>query len=347
MKREILLIAFVFASTAMFAQTKTLTNADIVSLVEIGLSDEAIIAKVKTSDAIFDTSVEELKTLKEKGISNNVIVTMINAKDKEEKESGEIIDENIGIYYKADQEYSKLYPSAFRGTASNTLGSAVTPFISNTKNKAILEGAQSGNVVNTNIPEFIFYFDRNTKHKSKSLDWCFSVASSPKEFVLVKMIERKDKRELKIGEIDIFSGKYIGVESKEVIQCTIEAMNETTFKVKPSTVMQSGEYCLFYQGSAPQTYQGNNPIFDFSISKNCKIENKFNVNQTIWIVKDSEPKKMEVMQVIVRNDGTYYSLRSRSSWKCEEYAESECYKNENEAVDSECTENYEGNEQPQ
>lgn len=333
MIRNILSIALIFISTAIFAQTETLTNADIISLAEIGLSDEVIITKVKASNTAFDTSVEALKALKEKGISNDIIVEMINAKEIKDKDT-DVINKNIGIYYKAGEKYSKLYPSAFRGTTSSTLGSTVTPYISNTKNKAVLDGEKSENIIITNIPEFIFYFNKNTNHESKSLDWCFSVASSPKEFVLVKMIEKKDRRELIIGEINVYSEKFIGIESKEVVQCTIEAINETTFKIKPSTNMQPGEYCFFYQGSAPQTYQGNNPIFDFSISENCKIENKFNISQSVWVVKNGEPKKVEVMQIVIRNDGIYYSLRPRNSWNTLEYKENDCYPTKEAAINA-------------
>jgi len=61
---------------------KRLTNQEIIGMVKMGLSSDVIIAKIRSvngADAVkFDTSVEGLKALKDAGVPDDVIKTMIN-----------------------------------------------------------------------------------------------------------------------------------------------------------------------------------------------------------------------------------------------------------------------------
>src|SRR5882724_5614418 len=83
-----LLIALLFSysvlSPSAVAQesSKRLTNADIISMVSLGLSDDVTIAKIRSvsgSDGLnFDTSVDGLKSLKDAKVSDAVLKAMIN-----------------------------------------------------------------------------------------------------------------------------------------------------------------------------------------------------------------------------------------------------------------------------
>ncbi|MCU0239080.1 MAG: hypothetical protein MUC29_06530, partial [Pyrinomonadaceae bacterium] len=77
-------------SLSIFAQeTKkedsTMKNAEVVELVKSGLSEGIIIAKIKGSKTEFDTSSTALVKLKELGVSDNLILAMIEAKPKVEE----------------------------------------------------------------------------------------------------------------------------------------------------------------------------------------------------------------------------------------------------------------------
>jgi hypothetical protein len=67
------------ASTATVAATKSLTNADVVDLVHTGLSQEIVIAKIRTTACEFDTSPAALKALKAANIPDTVILAMVKA----------------------------------------------------------------------------------------------------------------------------------------------------------------------------------------------------------------------------------------------------------------------------
>src|ERR1700730_19233040 len=63
---------------------RRLTNQDIISMVELGLSEDVVIAKIRSMSATggdsvsFDTSVEGMKALKSANVPDSVIQVMIN-----------------------------------------------------------------------------------------------------------------------------------------------------------------------------------------------------------------------------------------------------------------------------
>jgi hypothetical protein len=61
---------------------KRMTNQDVIEMAKLGLSNEVIIAKIRSVNGAnalkFDTSVEGLKGLKEAGVPDEVIKVMIN-----------------------------------------------------------------------------------------------------------------------------------------------------------------------------------------------------------------------------------------------------------------------------
>lgn len=77
---------FQFFLLTAIAQEKTdnavLTNNSIVELVKAGLSERIITAKIKGSKTEFDTSAVALTKLKESGVSEELILVMIEAKPK-------------------------------------------------------------------------------------------------------------------------------------------------------------------------------------------------------------------------------------------------------------------------
>lgn len=77
----ILLISTAFGQSHEVSQdTKAvLTNSDVVQMVKAGLSSELIIAKIKTSTARFDTSPSVLADLKQDGVSESILVAMVQA----------------------------------------------------------------------------------------------------------------------------------------------------------------------------------------------------------------------------------------------------------------------------
>lgn len=73
--------AILIVPNSNYAQTQeVLNNQSIIELVKLGLSDEIIITKIKSSETAFDVSTADLQKLKESGVSNAVIMAMVSTK---------------------------------------------------------------------------------------------------------------------------------------------------------------------------------------------------------------------------------------------------------------------------
>jgi hypothetical protein len=80
--RNLLFLAAVASSFCSGQRLQSrLTNRDIVELVSLGFSDGVILDKIQSTQAVdFDTSIQELKNLKQANVSDAVIRAMINAR---------------------------------------------------------------------------------------------------------------------------------------------------------------------------------------------------------------------------------------------------------------------------
>ena len=55
-------------------------------MLELRFSNDVIVTKINTSKNNFDTSIQALKELKEKGVSNDIIVAMMQKNNNTEKQ---------------------------------------------------------------------------------------------------------------------------------------------------------------------------------------------------------------------------------------------------------------------
>lgn len=251
---------------SLFAQESILTNKDILEMLELGFEQDLIITKIQTSECNFNTDISELKQLKAKGVSSQIISAMMMQENSGGNE--EIV--NSGIYFINDGNKVKILPSVFSASKTSTLASELTYGIASSKVKSIINNKRSRNVIKTGTPRFHFYFSPDNNNQlggQGGLDWWFKTATSPNEFVLVKLKsnERKNNRELETGSVNIYAGSKVGIDSKKAIAFSIEQVSDTEFIVSPDSSLEPGEYCFFYQGVIPQGGVNNQSVFDFSI----------------------------------------------------------------------------------
>jgi hypothetical protein len=69
----------VSASQAQSGDQKVLTNNDVLEMLKSGLPAEIVAAKIKSSHCNFATEVSDLKTLKDGGVPDNVVLAMVQA----------------------------------------------------------------------------------------------------------------------------------------------------------------------------------------------------------------------------------------------------------------------------
>lgn len=254
----------------------TLTNEKVIQLSKLGLQSSVIINKIETSYTAFDVSTDGLIQLSTNGVSAEVINKMMNINHASEVAVASEKDMNdplthraTGIYYyDPDAEMKKVRrvdPNVVSTSKSGGLGVTIafvaTKGIAKEAYKSELAGKRSNLQIKETQPEFYFYFDEVASSNDDS--WFFATASSPNEFVLVSLDEKKASREMAVGDMNAFGGST-GIPNKVKVPFSYEEMASGVYKVTFKTPLKKGEYCFIYASSTPTRYS-NNKVFDFGI----------------------------------------------------------------------------------
>ena len=281
--KHILLALLLILCRNTQAQIKvdTLTNEKVIKLSKLGLKSSVLINKIQTSYNKFDVSTDALIKLSDSGVSAEVINTMMSVYTKEQLEAANQKDINdpktmrrTGIYFYNSQNTSKLInrvdPTVTSTSKSGGFGTfvaqAYTYGIAKSKVKSSIAGKNSRIQITDASPVFYFYFENNANPKAD--DWFFATATSPNEFVVIKMDQKKDGREIVVGTDNAYSSSS-GISNKVKIDFEYEEIADGIYKVFFKQPIQKGEYCFLYASSTPTQYS-NNKIWDFGILNDKK-----------------------------------------------------------------------------
>jgi len=226
------------------------TNQDIIEMVRLGLSDDVIIAKIRSvsgQDALkFDTSVDGLKALKAARVSDQVIKVMINPERTPVSvapggaPSG--VDPNlpppeVGVYWKDAERFIPIEGQALTQVkVGGRAGSLFTYGVRGQHWDAYVDGATSRNHVRDRHPRFYFYVSDGT---------------SASDFVLIRLNQKKHRREFQIGSLGGVRGGKSGVKQSGEIPFKFEHVAIRTFKVTLDSDLNAGEYA-FFMGTGQQ-----------------------------------------------------------------------------------------------
>ena len=290
---SLLLLALLSSGSAQ-SPREVLTNAKIVDLVRLGLSDALIVAKINRSECQCDTSTAAISKLKAARVSDGVIMAMMgSAGDAEPKkqvaEPGELPQakrpgpeaggstagtaalsriSEPGIYLFADNEMHTIEPSVFSGSKVNPLMSGLTYGIKKSKFKAKVRGRSAN--IKTADTQPVFYFVFNPEYKNSGATmagnmWLGLPATSPNEFIMVEMSVEEASRQAVLGEYGVWTGMKTGARDKDVREYSFEKIRPGVYKVMPKTPLTPGEYCFYYAGNVTGFGFAGGKIFDFGI----------------------------------------------------------------------------------
>lgn len=277
MKKTLFFLASIFVVVMLNGQsnTDTLTNEKVIQLSKIGLDPSVIISKIQTSINRFDVSTDGLIDLSKHGVSAEVINEMMKSDEQTRIELANEQDMRdpktkrpVGIYY-YNSSNSKLFTrveaavitNMSSGGFGNALARSYTAGIAKAKLKVTVAGANSRVQVAEANPVFYFYFENNSNPIAD--DWFFASATSPNEFALVKLNERKNERETVIGTENDY-GSSAGIPNKLKVPFDYEEIAEGIYKVTFTEPLEPGEYCFLYASTIPTNY-ANDKVFDFGI----------------------------------------------------------------------------------
>lgn len=284
MKTLFIAAAALAAMSASAAQAETLSNASVVDLVKIGLGDEAVVAKIKGSEAEYDTSTGALINLKSQGVSSAVIAAMIEAANRKAAAASEVLSVDSpdpavphanGVYLLNDWQAQPRMMAIDATTSNQTktggfLGYALTGGLASMSFKSVVPGPAARTVANGGRPTFYFFFDQGNKGGSSSV-FNAGAVTSPQEFSLVRFDVKDDRREAKVGKFNI-GGAKAGVMDKDRIPFTARQIRSGVYEVRPDAALNDGQYGFLVQvstgGGAGMAGMGatSAKIFDFAIT---------------------------------------------------------------------------------
>jgi hypothetical protein len=255
MRRHTFLATFLFlllSSTTWSQQLSTrITNQDVIDMVGLGLSDDVIIAKIRSASAggtlQFDTSVHGLKELKAAKVSDEVIKVMINPAPP----VGPVVvgaapvsnDPNlpppeVGVYWKNGFAFTRIEGQVIsQAKVGGKAGSMFTYGLRNEHWDAYLDGPQSKNVVSDRQPVFYIYVPDG---------------GSASDFTLISLEKKGNRREFQIGSFGGITGGKSGVKRDKEIAFTAEHAGIRMYKLKLAGDMKPGEYA-FFMGTGQQS----------------------------------------------------------------------------------------------
>jgi hypothetical protein len=254
MKRRSFLFAtlFLLILPATWSQQlgKRITNKDVLDMVGLGLSDDIIIAKIRSAAAggtlQFDTSVDSLKELKAAKVSDEVIKVMINPAPPAApvvvaatpiSNDPTLPPPEVGVYWKNSNAFVLIEGQAIsQAKVGGKAGSMFTYGMRNEHWDAYLNGPQSKNIINDRQPVFYLYVPDG---------------ASASDFILITLEKKGNRREFQIGSFGGITGGKSGVKRDKEVAFTAEHAGIRTYKVKLDAAIKPGEYA-FFMGTGQQ-----------------------------------------------------------------------------------------------
>jgi hypothetical protein len=262
------------------AVAETLNNATVIQLVQAGIGNEAVIAKINASDGKYDLSTNDLIALKAAGVSGDVIAAMIGASSRIVAPAAlSLTDVNpmtphpSGVYFidAAAKQLARIEPTVSnQAKTGGIIGYALTGGIASMSVKVAISG-QAARVISPNVaPEFYFFFDAsNAATSNLASSWAAGSAqtvTSPSEFTLIKLMEKKGRREARVGSLNI-AGAKSGVMDKDRIPFNYAMVRPGVYKITAQQPLQPGQYGFIYALAGAGTGGAMSArIFDFSVA---------------------------------------------------------------------------------
>lgn len=276
-KLATLLLVIALSSIALSQQmSHRLNNKDIIDMVALGLSDDVIIAKIRSAprpeDLAFDTSTEGLKQLKAGNVSDAVMKVMINpasspaiaAADSSTPSAApdpNLPPREVGVYWKDGSTFMRVEGEILsQAKVGGRAGSTFTYGLRAQHWDAYVNGPTSKNRIKETHPLFYFYVPDG---------------ASASDYLLIKLEKKGNRREFQVGSFGGITGGKSGVKRDKEIPFKSEHVALRTYRIEIDQDLKAGEYA-FFMGTGAQAMMSSNRggssggsasgrIYDFTI----------------------------------------------------------------------------------
>jgi hypothetical protein len=253
--------AFLFLQPAFSADDsgvrRRFTNQDVIAMVGAGISEDVILAKIRTTSAAgggatsFDTSVEGLKALKAANVPDAIVKAMIDPTPAAPTVvsltgpatlSPNLPPPEVGLYWKDGGNFVFIQGQAI--SQSKVDGKAANVFTYGIKHvhwDAFLNGATSNQRVRELRPVFYVYVPDG---------------ASAADYVLLRLTRKGDRREFQIGTFGGWLGGTSGVERSKEVSFKSDHVGIRIYKLSLNSDLKPGEYA-FFMGTGQQSATGS------------------------------------------------------------------------------------------
>ncbi len=281
----------IFTAGAQESSVPQVTTNDVIAMKQAGLSDDLVIAKIKTSNKPEILSTDDLINLKKQNISDAVIKALMDPRNAvapatdvpgssiakrllnvnpsgATPEAGSpalrnpddpMTSHDSGIYMLGEDSAGKshmvmLERAAYQGTKTGGLfTSAMTYGAVKAKTKAILPGNAASIRTRQAKPVFYFYFEDKAAGLGRGGFFAGGSVSNPNQFALLKLHIEKHNRSTEIGAFSMW-GASSGSQEKSIVAFKAERLAPGLYKAEIGNDPAPGEYCFVATASVAGAY---------------------------------------------------------------------------------------------
>jgi hypothetical protein len=283
-RKNILAVVLLAICPLLFAQ-QALNNDGVIKLVKAGMSDDLIVSTINAQVGIYDTSTDGLIALKTAGVSDRVVAAIVtkatapasaapaamapvpppapSAADPDDPASAH----DPGVYLMtttSDGKRKMVFvdrASIASAKTSNVMGAAFSYGLSKAKVKVDLTGAHAPLRTDAK-PVFYMYFPPAINLGGLGGT---DIITSPSQFTLLLLDDKKDHRETTTAKIGLGSANY-GNDEKKTFQFNSERVRSGVYKVTPMQNLVSGEYAFVATTKVSGTMNGETyTVYDFGV----------------------------------------------------------------------------------
>ena len=265
----------ILAISPEIAFAEPLNRDSVTQLTQLGLGDDAVVAKIEADKVNFELSTDEMIEMKRKGISSAVIAAVIGnrfvAKVEPSLDSPDpMVPHPAGLYVlQAENNLSRM--QRMEPTVTNQaktggiFGYALTGGLASMSIKAAIQNDTS-RVPTSRRPKFYFFSaESNGDSSSAWASGANTVINSPAELSLLRLTKKQGRREARVGSMNI-GGTKTGVMDKDRVEFVHSAVRPGVFIMEPNADLEPGEYGFIYSlggGGAGGAMTAR--IFDFTV----------------------------------------------------------------------------------
>ncbi|TCM21571.1 hypothetical protein EDF56_101236 [Novosphingobium sp. PhB165] len=262
------------AAMPVLAAAQPLSKQNALQLTQLGLGDDAIVAKISADKVDFDLSTDEMIALRKQGVSSAVIAAMISNRYQQKAEMSldspdPAVPHPAGLY--AVQDIGHMHMLRMDSTVTNQaktgglLGYAFTGGIASMSVKASIQKETSAVPVQRQPRFYFFSAESNGSDGGAWASGTNTVVASPAELTLIRLTRKDGRREARVGSVNI-AGAKTGVMDKDRIEFRHELVRPGVYRIDVTQPLEPGEYGFIYSlagsGSAGAMTAR---IFDFTV----------------------------------------------------------------------------------